>query len=220
MTTEENLSVTSYALLGQLALRPWSMYEMTKNVGRTLHWFWPRAESVLYAEAKRLATLGLAETASAPGERGQPQTIYSLSPSGRDALARWLAQPAEGFAYHSEPVLRVHLAPYGTKDDLLAALGRAKADADDLLRQAAMIGAEFAAGRHQFQLQVHIRAILFDYLFRFGMTMHTWAAEWQERVAAWPDIDGSDAAREAGRLRIEEDLAAIAGELESAAPYI
>ena len=90
------LTVTSYALLGQLALRPWSVYEMTKNVGRTLHWFWPRAESVLYAEVKRLVTRGLAEASPEPGARGRDRVVYAISDDGRAALQHWLAQPPTG----------------------------------------------------------------------------------------------------------------------------
>ena len=82
MTHREDLTSTSFALLGQLALRPWSGYEMTRNVTRTLHWFWPRAESVLYDEVKRLATIGLAETREAPGRRGRPMSVYSITPAG------------------------------------------------------------------------------------------------------------------------------------------
>ena len=38
------LTPTSYAILGLLALRPWSAYELTKQVRRSLHFCWPRAE--------------------------------------------------------------------------------------------------------------------------------------------------------------------------------
>ena len=87
------LTVTSYALLGQLALRAWSVYEMTKNVRRTLHWFWPRAESVIYTEVKRLVASGLAEAATEPGARGRNRVVYSITPAGTEALAAWLATP-------------------------------------------------------------------------------------------------------------------------------
>ena len=204
-----NLSPTSYALLGQLALRPWSGYEMTKNIGRTLHWFWPRAESVLYAEMKRLTELGLARAEAAPGRRGRPQTSYAITAKGRRALRTWLGTPPRDFNLHFEALLRVHLAPYGETGDLQQALRKARDDAEQLLRQAIVIGTEFAEERHQFQAQVHIRAILFDFLWRFGLTMHVWASHWLEQVARWPSLEISARAE-------REALALIRGHLAAA----
>lgn len=199
------LTPTSFALLGQLALRPWSVYEMTRNVGRTVHWFWPRAESVLYEETKRLATMGLATTQRAPGRRGRPQTVYHITEEGRRALADWLGSPGGGFTLHFEPLLRVHLSPYGSRDDLLRALNQARDEAQVLLRQAILIGTEFTEGRHQFQDQVHIRGILFDYLWGFGLGMFQWADRWIAEVTTWPDIGGrSDSARAALSLMRRE----------------
>ncbi len=201
------LKTTSYALLGQLALRPWSTYEIAKNIGRTLHWFWPQAESAIYAEIKRLAASGLAKARSSPGKRGRPQTIYSITAAGRRALASWLGTPPQSFAFHFEALLRVHLSPWGRKDDLLRALDSAKADAEGLLRQATVIGTEFVERRHQFQEQVHVRAILFDYLWSFGLTMYVWADRSRRRVEEWADLAGRPAlAREATDL-IQHSLA-------------
>jgi DNA-binding PadR family transcriptional regulator len=61
------------------------MYEMTKNIRRTLHWLWPQAESQIYAEAKRLVARGLAQAATqAVGARRR--TVYAITPDGRAAL--------------------------------------------------------------------------------------------------------------------------------------
>ena len=40
---QRNLSTTSYSILGYLAIRPYTAYELTKQMGRTFHHFWPRA---------------------------------------------------------------------------------------------------------------------------------------------------------------------------------
>jgi DNA-binding PadR family transcriptional regulator len=200
------LTPTSFALLGQLALRPWSVYDMTRNVGRTLHWFWPRAESGLYEETKRLAGLGLATAKQGPGRRGRPQTVYAITEEGRRTLADWLGSPGGGFAFHFEPLLRVHLSPYGTRDDLLLALRQARDEAEILLRQAILIATEFVEGRHQFQDQVHVRGILFDYLWNFGLGMYRWADRWIAEVATWPDIAGRDGADEAAMEMMRREL--------------
>jgi PadR family transcriptional regulator, regulatory protein AphA len=204
-----SLSPTSYALLGQLALRPWSVYEMTKNIGRTLHWFWPRAESVIYAEMKSLRDLGLARAKPEPGSRGRPRTTYSITAKGRRALTAWLGTGPASFSLNFEALLRVHLAPYGAPDDLIRALTAARDDAEQLLRQAIVIGTEFTEERHQFQEQVHVRAILFDFLWRFGLTTYLWADHWIERVGTWPSMELTEPAR-------REALALISGHLEDA----
>lgn len=201
-TDTPDLNPTSYALLGQLALRPWSVYDMTRNVARTLHWFWPRAESVLYAEIKRLAGLGLARPREEPGDRGRPRTIYSVTPSGRRALRSWLATKPGGFTLHFEALLRVHLAPYGSIDDLATALVAAREAAEVLLAQALEIGTEFVNEEHQFQEQVHVRALLFDYLWTFGLATCLWADRCEEEIARWGDISGDAAARSRAVERI------------------
>ena len=48
------LTTTSYAVLSILALREHSTYELTRQMKLSLHYMWPRAESNVYAEPKRL----------------------------------------------------------------------------------------------------------------------------------------------------------------------
>src|SRR5260221_635909 len=48
-------SSTANAILGLLALRPsWSTWELTTQLRRNMRFFWPRAESRIFAEARRL----------------------------------------------------------------------------------------------------------------------------------------------------------------------
>ena len=53
------LPTTAYAILGMLALRPWSAYELTQQMRRSLNYCLPTVESVLYHEPKRLVRHGL-----------------------------------------------------------------------------------------------------------------------------------------------------------------
>ena len=80
------LTTTSYALLGLLAIRPWSTYELARQMQRDLRFCWPRTESNLYAEPKKLIAHGLASASSEPrGKRRR--TVYSITAAGRQALA-------------------------------------------------------------------------------------------------------------------------------------
>jgi PadR family transcriptional regulator, regulatory protein AphA len=55
-----DLTPTSFALLGLLAIKPWTTYELAQQMDRTLSRFWPRARSKLYEEPKKLVAHGLA----------------------------------------------------------------------------------------------------------------------------------------------------------------
>ena len=82
---ERSLTTTSYAVLAVLALRDHSTYELTKQMRYSLHYLWPRAESNVYAEPKRLVAAGLAEAREGwTGERRR--TVYSITNAGRRAL--------------------------------------------------------------------------------------------------------------------------------------
>ena len=83
------LTSTSFALLGLLAVRPWTTYELAQQMDRGLASFWPRARSNLYAEPKRLVALGLA-TATTQQVGRRPRTVYRITPKGRRALKAWL----------------------------------------------------------------------------------------------------------------------------------
>src|SRR6186997_1199598 len=98
------LTTTSFAILGLLAIRPWATYDLAKLMRRSLHFFWPRAESNLYAEPKRLVEAGLAEVQEEwTGDRRR--TVYSITDAGREALGTWLAGESAAPRLESEPHL-------------------------------------------------------------------------------------------------------------------
>ena len=87
---DTDVPTTSYAVLGMLAIRPWSAYELNKQLRRSLAYCWPKTQSVLYDEPKRLAALGWARSRSEPAGR-RTRTVYEITPAGREALREWLA---------------------------------------------------------------------------------------------------------------------------------
>jgi len=89
------LTTTSYALLSLLAVQPFTTYELARQMERSLRDVWPRAESVIYEEPKRLAARGYA-TATVQRAGGRRSTRYSITAKGRRALRGWLDQPGRG----------------------------------------------------------------------------------------------------------------------------
>ena len=105
-------TTTSYALLGLLALRSWTTYELAKQAQRSLNWFWPRAERKLYDEPKHLVEAGLA-TAHAESTGKRPRTVYAITRAGRRELAAWLDEPAAPRAGEFEAMVKVFFADAG-----------------------------------------------------------------------------------------------------------
>ena len=87
-----------------------------------------------------------------------------------------------------------------------------RSDAEGLIRQALVIGTEFVEGRHQFQSQVAVRALLFDYLWTFGLSTWMWAERSLSMVAGWPSLSPGSAADEAAIASMRSQLAAWPGE--------
>src|SRR3954451_22223016 len=85
-------SSTAQAILGLLALRSWTTYELTQQVQRSLGWFWPRTERKLYDEPKRLVAAGLA-TSKQEMTGARPSTVYGITARGKKALRTWLGTP-------------------------------------------------------------------------------------------------------------------------------
>lgn len=116
------LNATLASLLGLLALddwpRPWTSYELAKQAGRSLSWFWPRAQRQLLALPRRLVTMGLAE--AHPHQRGRRRgTRYTITPDGRRALREWLTGgPGPGLTFEAEDVVRVFFGEHGSMADL------------------------------------------------------------------------------------------------------
>jgi DNA-binding PadR family transcriptional regulator len=202
------LTTTSYAVLGQIALASGGAYELTKRMRRNYRFFWPRAESRLYDEARRLVDARMASAEKTfTGRRAR--TGYALTPSGRRALEAWLAEaPAAGWTFQYEPLLRVFLGNFGTREQLLAAIDRARADADELLGVADAVAADYAAGTAEGRPHVHVRALVFEFLFLQANATRDWAERARAEVEAWDEL-GPEARGERALARIAELAAAL-----------
>src|SRR5207248_1039788 len=126
MSSPPPVTTTSYAILGLLAVRPWTTPELVQQVDRSLRRLWPRAQSKLYEEPKKLVAHGYA-TASDDSVGRRPRTRYTITPKGRRALAAWLREPGNGPILEFEQLLKISFADSGTKADILANLEATRA---------------------------------------------------------------------------------------------
>lgn len=199
-------TTTSYAILGQLALGDASTYELAKRMGRNMRYFWPRAESRIYDEAKRLVESGLVE-----GREGyvgkRRRTTYSITDAGLKELEAWLSSPSgTWFSVETEGLLRLFLADLGSKEDIVAALEGMRDEAVDMLLVGRAVADEYLAGESPQQDIVHIRALVFDFLAELGLGVIDWAERSLAEVERWDDLLPDGKAERALRL-IEQRVA-------------
>ncbi len=179
------LTPTSYAVLGLLGVRPWSSYELTGQMSRALRWFWPRAQSNLYEEPKKLVAHGMARASSeATGRR--PRTVYRITPKGRRALERWLEEPGRGPVLEWEQLLKTFFAEHGTKAAALANLRAAAEWGDDIEALSVELAQEYLAGG-PFPDRMSQLILTGQFLTEFGDLVSRWARWAEGEVAAWPE---------------------------------
>lgn len=177
---------TSYAFLGLLAIRPWSTYELTRQMSRSLGLMWPRAESKLYEEPKKLVAHGLASAATERVGR-RSRTVYGITEKGRRALAEWLAEPGAGPALEFEALVKVFFSDSGTKADLLANVGAAREWAREQAAQSHAIGTAYGQGEGPFPHRRAQQLLTARFLNDFYVTVAQWA-DWAASVVEdWPD---------------------------------
>ena len=202
--SSRSLTTTSYAILGLLSIRAWSTYELAQLMNRSVHFMWPRAESNLYAEPKRLVEAGMA-TADVVWNGDRKRTVYSITPAGKAALGTWLAEEPGPQRLESEAALRVLFGNLGSKDDLLAAIARVAADAEESITHFCDLGDEYANGTGQFPERIHVNTLILTLMVEQARAAARWAVWATREVEQWADTAAPDVewARQTMRRAIE-----------------
>ncbi|MGF1473032.1 MAG: PadR family transcriptional regulator [Rubrobacteraceae bacterium] len=200
---KDRLTTTSYAVLTQVAVRPWSTYELAQQRVRYLRYVWPRAESGIYREAKRLSSMGLIEGKKEyNGKRAR--TVYSITEDGKEVLREWLGTPVSPFSMDFEAILRLFIAPLGTKDDIMSTLEQVRADAQEMLRFGGEVNQEFIDGINPTQGQVYLRALPVDFFISLLNTVNDWAERTIAEIETWDDLMPSEEKNARGLEKIRQ----------------
>jgi DNA-binding PadR family transcriptional regulator len=178
------LTTTSHAVLGLLALKPWTTYELAKQVQRSLGWFWPRAERKLYDEPKHLVAAGLA-TATTQHTGQRPRTVYAITAAGRRALRRWLGQPPAPPTLEFEAMVKVFFADAGTLEQLRGTLDDVETTARE--RRAELRGKIDAAavGPYEFSRRLPTNALALRFHLDHEALIASWAAWARQQISTW-----------------------------------
>ena len=192
MSQPAKLTTTSYVILGHLALRDWSTYELAQQLKRSTRHYWPRAESKIYEEPKKLVAHGLA-TATREYTGRRRRTVYAITDEGRTALRRWLDEPGQPPLVEFEGVLKVLFAEQGTKQQLLATLRSIREQAQRTRDEHAALADDLSRTGGPFPDRLHVNELVFRFMWEQTDTVTRWATWAEQQVANWPqDITRPD----------------------------
>jgi DNA-binding PadR family transcriptional regulator len=208
------MTTTSYAILGLLAVKPWTAHELVKQVDRSLRRMWPRAQSKLYVEPKKLVAHGFAQATDASVGRRR-RTRYTITAKGRRALAAWLQVPGDGPILEFEQLLKISFADSGSKADIVTNLAATRAWVIDENEENLATARAYLDGRSVFPERAALNQLGGRFLTDFYVMVAHWVDWASQLVDAWPD-DVRDApfdraAAEEG-VHLAESVAEILGE--------
>lgn len=173
-------------MLGLLAIKPWTTYELARQMDRTLSRFWPRARSKLYEEPKKLVDRGLARaTEETVGRR--TRTVYAITPKGRRAMSAWVAEPGQGPVLEFEQLMKVFFADNGTREDVRRTLADMRAWAHERTLVNIDVGRSYLEERSPFPERAAVNMLVGRFLDDFLETIDRWAIWADAVVADWPE---------------------------------
>jgi hypothetical protein len=103
-------------------------------------------------------------------------------------LREWLATPVSPFAMDFEAMIRLFIAPLGTKEQLVATLQQVRDDAQGMLAFGGAVKQEFLEGRAVLQDQAYIRALAVDFFISLLTTVDGWAERTLAEIEGWKDL--------------------------------
>ena len=166
------LSGTALVVIGLLALRPRSGYEIKQTIDKTTRFFWNASYGQIYPELRRLAAAGLVEGEAAP-RGGRARTVYALTGEGRRRLEEWLGEPDFRVDIRDEGLLKLFFADLLPGEAALGLLRVRRAAHERILEQLRQIesGPQFVGGR-----------AYPDVVLSYGIGFHSWAVGWCDEM--------------------------------------
>lgn len=230
-------SPATFGLLGMLAVRSWTGYELTQQVRRSLRFMWLSSEGHLYREQKRLVDLGWATVEGEPtGQRTRNR--YTITDAGRAALGDWLTTEPEEPHFQIEGVLRTFFGDQGSSEQLVASMRTTAESARSMLGE--MLGfvdeyfeeggplwmleqgvsgpdgdrLEFH-GRPMYPERLHVVAFAIDITTQLLETIDRFFTDATVRVATWPSTSHpsitSDTRQRLERIKSRGDVSVSEG---------
>ena len=204
------LTTTHFALLCLLSVRRYGAYDVVKEMERSVGHVWPRAQSNVYADLKRLAGEGLA-TASVEADGGRTRTVYDITPAGRRVLREWLETPGAPASFECEALVKLGFVTHTSKAAALAQVEVLASVAEQRLDQGRRLAREHIAPDGPTPERLHVNAVMWRFLWEQHQATARWATWARREISAWPDTADSPAQRRRGRRALRDALASEQG---------
>jgi DNA-binding PadR family transcriptional regulator len=104
----DDVTTLGYALLGLLARRERSGYDLARELRRPVGYFWQARHSQIYPELARLEAQGLVAHHVVAQHDRPDKKVYAITEAGREALRTWVTAPLEEPPVRDELVLRAY----------------------------------------------------------------------------------------------------------------
>lgn len=109
LVTEPTRNGLREALLGLLAIRPMSGYDLSRSYQRALQQIWYAPLGQIYPTVRKMQQEGLLNVAIEVQRDRPNRKVYRLTPEGKRLLVSWLSQPATLPNMHHEFIHKLFL---------------------------------------------------------------------------------------------------------------
>jgi DNA-binding PadR family transcriptional regulator len=171
-----------HAILGLLARRPSTGYELTRTFDQSLRTSWHASHSQIYPE---LAKLEAAELVVIVEHGARRSKTYGITTAGRAELRRWLVESEPDRSQRNESSLRLFLTPLLDPGDRHATYQRDlnQVEQDIVALAALRTAADSATDQEVFAPQIAL-----------GIRMNKVLRDWLREQTAAADADGPEGA--------------------------
>ena len=162
-------SAVTWAVLGLVAQRPRSGYDVKRAIDRTIRHMWAASYGQIYPELRRLEAAGW--IVGKDGSRGaRARRVYSVTALGRRKLLEWLRGTQYRIELRDESLLRLFFADALPFDDALGLLAARREGYSRLLDY--LVSLDDGTGPDP---------PFVDLVYRWGLDYCRWGIEWCEQ---------------------------------------
>jgi len=105
--SKKRTSRSKYAILGFLASKPRSGYDIKKAIEKSIGFFWSESYGQIYPILKQLAAAGLAEKLPQDKNAARQTQIYAITDLGREHLQSWIRESPDYGGVRNEVLLKL-----------------------------------------------------------------------------------------------------------------
>jgi PadR family transcriptional regulator, regulatory protein AphA len=169
-----------YAMLGVLANKPASGYDIKKFCDKSISHFWNENYGHIYPVLKELEREGCITSETVATDGKPPRTVYSITERGRSELAGWLLQPVEPSPTRNELLLKLIFAGNTPVQSMVDKVDAARQTHTEHLAEYKRIEAEYETNP---ALKNHPDYQYWMSALRYGMLDAQFRIKWCEETA-------------------------------------